>query len=712
MPRLPALRRPTLPALGIEPRHLRRCAVAVAATATTGLAKIVSHPDRALPALAPESKHFANARWIIPDFQAARRFLPQNYGSCAPESESIWSESVWAMNAGLKDVGNFFQITPSTSSAAGVFADIDNKFEAILAKLEQSQMQQRQMHLQVMQAIQGVAMGAPTRHPDQRRSDPSRVMRRQSRTQGDFPGPVTSLSLSSGKEKSSESQFDKPATSFSYHTLGSLDEDMPILPISRSQIGAQAPHADELPGMIRDETHLVVPRPNRGSRMQTMSQESQEGLLADYPIILYLLVLVPTLAQLVTMLVLATTGMNRTATYSFNLVCNSLYACLAVASVFLLGKALRSSDFHLATSRLHLFVADFKLRWSEVSGQEWRKYALAWCIMVVFAMVSQILQAWIVESDSSVEEASAKVVKHVIEALSVVSFATSSAVVILAAYLQSHLLLGLDKSLDCWCCQVVNSMDFAPAVQSWNAMQALLKCISRELASSFLSLQILSSLGFVYFLATSVTWDPHILQTVVESLASLPLVWLFLLGMRVCMHGADLTEKCRAIPAFVNQIPTNLDVDLDRQYLVTFIADSSAGFAVKDVKLTQEPRSSWFVFDPLLSWFYKGFKARPPEKIGAMFLFHRLLNLTTMMYNEKDQLTVCDFLVPREQRERQLQRSRELATGAPAQQSPLVRTEESPAPQPLPASSERSREQLTTEEGSEITDSESGAEQS
>lgn len=335
-------------------------------------------------------------------------------------------------------------------------------------------------------------------------------------------------------------------------------------------------------------------------------QNRSMRLLADYPWVLYFLIIVPMLAQLVTMLILATTGMTRTATYSLNLVCNSLYACLAVGSVFLLGKALRSSDFHLATSRLHLFVADFKLRWSEVSGQEWRKYALAWCIMVVSALVSQALQAWIVEADSSVEEDSTKVVKHVIEALSAVSFATSSAVVMLAAYLQSHLLLGLDKSLDCWCCQVVNSTDFAPAVQSWNAMQALLKCISRELASSFLSLQILSSLGFVYFLATSVTWvfrqDPHILHTVVESLASLPLVWLFLLGMRVCMHGADLTEKCRAIPAFVNQIPTNLDVDLDRQYLVTFIADSSAGFAVKDVKLTQELfMKQMFVFAGLLS---------------------------------------------------------------------------------------------------------------
>ncbi|OLQ05769.1 hypothetical protein AK812_SmicGene11045 [Symbiodinium microadriaticum] len=150
------------------------------------------------------------------------------------------------------------------------------------------------------------------------------------------------------------------------------------------------------------------------------------------------------------------------------------------------------------------------------------------CIMVVSALVSQALQAWIVEADSSVEEDSTKVVKHVIEALSAVSFATSSAVVMLVSWLALGV-LSMNHSGGPGADGNQNSTDFAPAVQSWNAMQ----------------------------------------------------------------------------------------VDLDRQYLVTFI-DSSAGFAVKDVKLTQD---------------------RGPY-----------LKVHGMMYNEKDQLTVCDFLVPKEQR--------------------------------------------------------------
>ncbi len=38
---------------------------------------------------------------------------------------------------------------------------------------------------------------------------------------------------------------------------------------------------------------------------------------------------------------------------------------------------------------------------------------------------------------------------------SIISFSISSAIVMLSAYLQSHLLIGLDKSLDCWCCCLV-----------------------------------------------------------------------------------------------------------------------------------------------------------------------------------------------------------------------------------------------------------------
>ncbi|CAE6970371.1 ectD, partial [Symbiodinium sp. KB8] len=57
-------------------------------------------------------------------------------------------------------------------------------------------------------------------------------------------------------------------------------------------------------------------------------------------------------------------------------------------------------------------------------------------------------------------------------------------------------------------------------------------------------------------------------------------------AVRVCSSGAALTEKCRTIPAFVNQIPTDSCIDDERQYLVHFVLNSSAGFNVKHFTIT------------------------------------------------------------------------------------------------------------------------------
>ncbi|OLP96621.1 hypothetical protein AK812_SmicGene21129 [Symbiodinium microadriaticum] len=148
-------------------------------------------------------------------------------------------------------------------------------------------------------------------------------------------------------------------------------------------------------------------------------------------------------------------------------------------------------------------------------------------------------------------------------ATSFLSFATASGMVLILAYIHSHLLLGLDRVLDCWVADMVDTSDFIKGVRSWNSIQALLKSASRELASSFLMLQAFGSLGLMVFLTG-----------------------LFLIATRLCFHGAALTEKCRNIPALVNQIPGEA-VDSSRQYLVRFISDSAAGFILKGVTLTQ-----------------------------------------------------------------------------------------------------------------------------
>mmetsp|Transcript_57281 Transcript_57281/g.79469 ORF Transcript_57281/g.79469 Transcript_57281/m.79469 type:complete len:190 (-) Transcript_57281:127-696(-) len=160
------------------------------------------------------------------------------------------------------------------------------------------------------------------------------------------------------------------------------------------------------------------------------------------------------------------------------------------------------------------------------------------------------------------------------------------------AYIQSHLLIGLDTSLDCWCCEIWNNQDFELGVESWNAMQALLKSVGRELQNGFLALQAFGYLSCVLFLGGAIAVafrdDFTFLPMLLEVLAVLPLTMLFLVNLRVFAHAAGLTEKCRAIPAFVNQIMAEEAIERNRQYLVQFIKDSSAGFYVKNVQLTQE----------------------------------------------------------------------------------------------------------------------------
>lgn len=404
----------------------------------------------------------------------------------------------------------------------------------------------------------------------------------------------------------------------SIHTLGSAD-GMAIVPMPRPKHFLSEDDSPNLPNMIQeDRRHLGIPQRNRGSQMHSISKSAQamileshsdlspalapeedhppsspsSRLITDYPKLLYLLIFIPAFCHifLVVAFGMLYPAAPIAAVNAFTLASLMLYGLLATTCVFLLCNALRSNDLHLATARLHVFVSDFKLRWNEMSGKEWRKYTVAWCIMLLLFTATQCTETYLAVSEDVTTEI--RVFKHVIQVFSIISFTVSSAVVLLSAYLQSHLLIGLDKSLDCWCCQIVEHLNFPRGVETWNAMQALLKCVGRELAISFLAMQFMASIGFMYFLVSGVTMafrtGIEVAPFLVESLSSLPLPFLLLVSMRVTAHGADLTEKCRAMPAFVNQIPTHILIDLDRQYLVHFIADSSAGFTVRDVKLTRE----------------------------------------------------------------------------------------------------------------------------
>ena len=265
------------------------------------------------------------------------------------------------------------------------------------------------------------------------------------------------------------------------------------------------------------------------------------------------------------------------------------------AALCLLGmkKALFSSNLKLAMGCLHSFVDEsFEVNWSEVSRREGCKYVMVWLLMLwvmIFARfwgMARRLNPTNVPLDPIHE-----VLLDAMEIVSVLVYMLSSGMIMAAAYSQSHLLLGLDKSLDCWCARLMADPDFELGVQSWNVLQALLKSVGRELAGSFLILQAFGSVCFISFLVSAAALifqeSSDAVAVSVEFLSQVPLLFMWLLSLRVAAHGAALTEKCRGIPPFVNQMPGEL-IDHQRQYLVRFVTDSSAGFCVRDVKLTQE----------------------------------------------------------------------------------------------------------------------------
>jgi len=263
-----------------------------------------------------------------------------------------------------------------------------------------------------------------------------------------------------------------------------------------------------------------------------------------------------------------------------------IYGLAALSTVVLLRMALGSNEMNLAIDKMQFFIADFMVEWKQVSGTEGRICVFAWVFMMLSFITSMVVHVY--KDDLPKNDP----VHFLLNGIALLIFAFASFLVTLAAYVQSHILLGLDRSLDCWCCSILNDSDFGLGVDSWNCLQALLKSIGRGIASSFLALQLFGAIGLIYILASAVTSSFQLGLTaevlLVEGVHALPLLVFFALNMRVCAHGAALTEKCRVIPAFVNQIPTEDPLDEERQYLVRYVSDSSAGFFVKDLKLTRE----------------------------------------------------------------------------------------------------------------------------
>jgi len=266
------------------------------------------------------------------------------------------------------------------------------------------------------------------------------------------------------------------------------------------------------------------------------------------------------------------------------------YGFLASYGAAHLKHSLQSLELDSARRKLNGFVADFNLEWNLLTKMQLRALVVAWfAINCCFGLsIYQYIQQ--VENGEISFDTIPMSLVYAASGLHQLVFLAYSAVVLTVTYVHLNLLTGLDKSLDCWCFGLAETSSFSTGVETWNFLQALLRCVAREIGSSFLASVVVPFLTFTFVVASSISiaTDKNFSAMIWESLSALPLLGLFAVNLSVALCGSALTEKCNFIPSFVNQIPTSACIHGERQYLVQYIIQSNAGFCVKEIKLSRE----------------------------------------------------------------------------------------------------------------------------
>ncbi|CAK9115345.1 unnamed protein product [Durusdinium trenchii] len=233
-----------------------------------------------------------------------------------------------------------------------------------------------------------------------------------------------------------------------------------------------------------------------------------------------------------------------------------IFSTVAVFLLKLVKKLLHSRDLNMAMQNLDTFVQDcgHGLDWGTEARRQHCRFVALWTVMMCAFIAQQVLETW-----TALGSDVRAVYMHVArEAVTIVLFAVSSWVAMNGAYFQFNLLLGLGKTLDCWCGDMLETQNFIGGISSWNSLQAMLKCVGREVTWCFTVLISLGYIGLFISLAASLSLflepDLDIGSVLLSESALLPLMYLFFLSARLVAQGALLSEKCRQIPAFVNQL--------------------------------------------------------------------------------------------------------------------------------------------------------------
>ncbi|CAE7352561.1 unnamed protein product [Symbiodinium natans] len=273
-----------------------------------------------------------------------------------------------------------------------------------------------------------------------------------------------------------------------------------------------------------------------------------------------------------------------------------VFSILAILLLRQMKRTLHSEDLNKAIELLDNFVRDSGqgLDWGSVAKKQWIRLLVLWAMFFLSFSTFQAVELGIEIPEVGSQSFSEPLLllKVMILVTNSLSFAVCSLVVTNCADFLYNLLVGLEKTLDCWCADIMERPDFISGIESWNSLQALLKCAGREITPSFTALNLLGYAGILVALASffSLLLDVAYIDSwsvVLHESGLIPFLYLFIVSVILFAKGASLSGKCRQVPAFVNQLGGDAGADTDRQYLVQFISDSAAGFIVHGVTLSR-----------------------------------------------------------------------------------------------------------------------------
>lgn len=174
------------------------------------------------------------------------------------------------------------------------------------------------------------------------------------------------------------------------------------------------------------------------------------------------------------------------------------------------------------------------------------------------------------------------------------SYAMAMLVTIAIIYAQLHVASGLELAVDMFSAHFFNTKDICAATDEWNILQALIRCASCRIETSFMVLGA-SSLATLVLLATELWTKPELLQNPLQAVFWLG--WVYppvLLLLYSLTRAAAVSEKCSRVAPFINSwdFPSEEEeyyqqwLHEGRQYIVQYIMQSEAGFYVKGVRLS------------------------------------------------------------------------------------------------------------------------------